>query len=113
MEHDDPWLLSAPTVSEFLEAALTYEAIWLLKYSVEEYYRLNGGELAVIQSKLTKRPAVSKNWTDLKITFYSSRSDNLVVVMDAGDHYEVLYGGAVQESCAALTAVMEGLGAPI
>ena len=113
MEDDDPWLLSAPTTSEFLEAALTYEAIWQLKYSAEEYYWLNGEELAVIQARLEKRPCVLKNWMDLEITFYSSRPDNLVVVMDAGDHYEVLYGGATQESYAALLEVMDGLGEPI
>lgn len=113
MEHDDPWLLSAPAVSEFLEAALTYEAIWQMKHSAEEYYWLNGGELAVIQSRLTKRAAVLRNWMDLEITFYSSRPDNLVVVMDAGDHYEALYGAGTRESFAALTEVMEGLGEPI
>lgn len=113
MEDDDPWLLSAPTISEFLEAALIYESIWQLKYSAEEYYWLTDEELAVIQSKLTKRTAVLKNWMDLEITFYSNRPDNLVVVMDAGDHYEVLYGGATQESYAALLEVMEGLGEPV
>ena len=113
MEDGDPWLLSAPTTSEFLEAALTYEAIWQLKYSTEEYYWLTGEELAAVRSKLAKRPAVLKNWMDLEITFYSSRPDNLVVVMDAGDHYEVLYGGTAQESYAALLEVMEGLGQPL
>lgn len=108
-----PWVLSTPTVSEFLEAALTYEAIWQLKYSAEEYHWLTGEELAVIQAKLTKRSAILRNWMDLEITFYSSRPDNLVVVMDAGDHYEVLYGGATEESYAALLEVMEGLGEPI
>ena len=67
----------------------------------------------MVQSKLEKRPCVLKNWMDLEITFYSSRPDNLVVVMDAGDHYEVLYGGNTQESYAALLEVMEGLGEPV
>ena len=113
MEDNDPWLLSAPTTSEFLEAALTYEAIWQLKYSVEEYHWLTDEELAVVQAKLEKHPYVLKNWMDLEITFYSSRPDNLVVVMDADDHYEVLYGGNTEESYAALLKVMEGLGEPI
>ena len=113
MEDDGPWLLSAPAASEFLEAALTYEAIWQLKYSVKEYHWLTGGELAVVQTKLNKRPCVLKNWMDLEITFYSSRPDNLVVVMDADDHYEALYGGVTEESYAALLKVMEGLGEPV
>ena len=113
MGDEDPWLLSAPTTSEFLEAALTYEAIWQLNYSAEEYYWLTGEELAIIQSKLTKHTAILKNWMDLEITFYSSRPDNLVVVMDAGDHYEVLYGGTTRESYADLLNVMKGLGEPL
>mgnify|MGYP002511664220 CR=1 FL=1 len=110
---EGPWVLSAPTTSEFLEAALTYEAIWQLKYSVEEYHWLTDEELAVVQAKLEKHPCVLKNWMDLEITFYSSRPDNLVVVMDADDHCEVLYGGNTEESYAALLKVMEGLGEPI
>ena len=68
--------------------------------------------MAVVQTKLNKRPCVLKNWMDLEITFYSSRPDNLVVVMDADDHYEALYGGVTEESYAALLKVMEGLGEP-
>lgn len=110
---EGPWVLSASTVSEFLEAALTYEAIWQLKYSAEEYYWLTDEELATVQAKLTKRPAVLKNWMEMEVTFYSNRPDNLVVIMDVGDQYQALYGGATQESYAALLEVMKGLGEPI
>ena len=110
---EGPWVLSASTVSEFLEAALTYEAIWQLKYSAEEYYWLTDEELATVQAKLTKRPAILKNWMEMEVTFYSNRPDNLVVIMDVGDQYQALYGGATQESYAALLEVMEGLGEPI
>lgn len=111
---EGPWVLSASTVSEFLEAALTYEAIWQLKYSAEEYYWLTDEELATVQAKLTKRPAILKNWMEMEVTFYSNRPDNLVVIMDVGDgDYQALYGGATQESYAALLEVMEGLGEPI
>ena len=110
---EGPWVLSASTVSEFLEAALTYEAIWQLKYSAEEYYWLTDEELATVQAKLTKRPAILKNWMEMEVTFYSNRPDNLVVIMDVGDQYQTLYGGATEESYAALMEVMEGLGEPI
>ena len=110
---EGPWVLSASTVSEFLEAALTYEDIWQLKYSAEEYYWLTDEELATVQAKLTKRPAILKNWMEMEVTFYSNRPDNLVVIMDVGDQYQALYGGATQGSYAALLEVMEGLGEPI
>ncbi len=113
-EDDDPWLLSAPTASEFLEAALTYEAIWQLKYSAKEYYWLNADELTIIRSRLVKRTAILRHWMDLEITFYSSRPDNLVVVMDmGGGDCQGLYGGATEESYAALLEIMEGLGEPV
>lgn len=113
-EPDGPWKLAAPTVSEFLEAALTYEAVWQLEHSPDEFYELSAKDMEVVRSKLEKRPAVLRNWFVTETTFYSSRPDNLVVVMDMGDgDYQALYGGATQESYAALLEVMEGLGEPI
>lgn len=113
-DEDDPWLLSTPTTSAFLEAALTYEAVWNLDYSPDEFYQLSNEDVAKIQAKLDKRPCVLKNWVGMEITFYSNRPDNLVVLMEMenGDH-QTLYGGATQESYAALLEVMEGLGEPI
>mgnify|MGYP001024789568 CR=1 FL=1 len=113
MEDDDPWLLSAPAVSEFLEAALLYESVWRLKYSPAEFYWLTDEELAAVQPKLIKHPAVLRNWIEMEITCYSSRPDNLLAVMDVGDQYQTIYGGATEESCAALLEVMEGLGEPV
>lgn len=110
---EGPWVLSAPTVSKFLEAALTYEAIWQMDHSPEEFYWLTDEELAAVQAKLTKRAGVLRNWMEMDVTFYSNRPDNLVVVMDVGDQYQTLYGGATEESFAALLEVMEGLGEPI
>ena len=79
-----------------------------------EFYWLTEKELAVVQDKLTKSPAVLKNWFVSEITFYSSRPDNLVVIMDMEDGmYQASYGGATQESFDALMEVMEGLGEPI
>lgn len=115
MEDDDPWELSAPTTSEFLEAALTYEAVWQLEYSPKDhfFYWLTDEELETVQANLTKRPVTLQNWMEYELTFYSSRPDNLVVVMDVGGQYQCFYGGATEESYAALTEVMEGLGEPI
>lgn len=110
---EGPWVLSAPTVSEFLEAALTYEAIWQMDHTPQEFYWLTDEELETVQAKLTKRPAVLRNWMEMEITFYSNRPDNLVVIMDVGDQYQALYGAAIQESYDALLEVMEGLGEPI
>lgn len=109
-----PWELSAPTVSEFLEAALTYEAVWQLEHSPDAFYELSAGDMAVVRARLEKRPAVLRNWFTTETTFYSSRPDNLVVVMDmGGGDYQALYGGATKESYAALLEVMEGLGEAI
>lgn len=110
---EGPWVLSAPTVSEFLKAVLTYEAIWQMDHSSEEFYWLTDEELATVQAKLTKRSAVLRNWMEMEITFYSSRPDNLVVIMDVGGQYQTLYGGNTEGSYAALLEVMEGLGEPI
>ena len=114
LEGKSPPLLSAPAVSEFLEAALLYEAVFQLEYSPEEFFEFTEADLAVIRARLTKRPALQKNWFVTETAFYSSRPDNLVVVMDmGGGDYQGLYGANTEESYAALMEVMEGLGEPI
>ena len=114
LEGESSRLLSAPTVSEFLEAALLYEAVFQLEYSPEEFFEFTEGDLAVIRSGLTRLPALQKNWFVTETAFYSSHPDNLVVVMDmGGGEYQGLYGAASQESYHALLEVMEGLGEPI
>lgn len=113
MDEGDPWLLSAPTTSEFLEAALLYESVFQLEYSPEEYYWLTVEELETIQAKLTRYPIPLRNWMEYEMTFYNSRPDNLLVIMDVGDQYQAIYGGTTQEGYAALLEVMEGLGEPI
>ena len=113
MDDDDPWLLSAPAASKFLEAALLYEGVWQMEYIPEEFYWLTDEELAEVQDKLAKHPAVLKNWMEMEIIFYSNRPDNLVVIMDAGDQYQTLFGAVTEESYLELMDVMEGLGEPI
>lgn len=114
MEEDDPWLLSAPTTSEFLEAALLYEGVWQLDHCPEEFYWLSNEDIAVVQAKLERHPVTLKNWLDMEMTFYRSRPDNLVVIMDMReDECQCLYGGATEESYTALLEVMEGLGEPV
>lgn len=114
MEDDDPWLLSAPTTSEFLEAALTYEAVWQLEHVSQAFYELSRADMETVQARLTRRPAVFRNWMEMDITFYSSLPDNLAVILDMGDGaYQTIYGGATEESYHALLEVMEGLGEAI
>ena len=113
MEEDDPWLLSAPTTSAFLQAALLYESVWRLEYAPDEFYWLTDEELALVQSKLTRHPAVLRNWMEMEITCYHNRPDNLLAILDVGGQYQTLYGGATEASCAALLEVMEGLGEAI
>lgn len=110
---EGPWQQSAPAVSEFLEAALTYEAVWTFAYSAEDFYWLSDGDMEVVRTRLEKRSAVLKNWMEMEITFYSSRPDNLVVIMDLGGEFQAVYGAATEESFAALLEVMEGLGEPV
>ena len=112
-EDDDPWVLSAPTTSAFLEAALLYESVWWLEHSPEGFYWLTEEELAVVQAKLTRHSAVLKHWMEMEITCYSNRPDNLAAILDVGDQYQALYGAATEESYAALMEVMEGLGEEI
>ena len=111
--NDEAQELISPSVSEFLKAALTYEAVWQMEYASEEFYWLTDGELTEVQGKLTKHSAVLKNWMEYEFTFYSNRPDNLLVVIDVGDQYQCLFGAATEESYLELIDVMEGLGEPL
>lgn len=108
-----PGARTAETVSEFLEAALLYQAVWQFDYSPDEFYWLSDEELETVREKLEKWDAVLRGWMEMDITFYSNRPDNLLVIMDAGGQYQALYGGASEAAYKALLEVMDGLGEPL
>lgn len=107
---DREWTLCAGSVSEFLQAALAYEAIFAFPYQPEEFLLwFTEEELEVVRSSLDKKPFELHGWCHMDMSFYGSASDHMVVVMDCGD-LEVLYGAASEESYQKLMTVMEGLG---
>ena len=104
------WTLCAGTVSEFLQAALAYEAVFAFPCSEEDFlFWITKEEQEMIQSKLEKKPYMLHGWVDMDMSFYSNAPDNMVVIMDCGD-LEVIYGAASEESYKKLMEVMEGIG---
>lgn len=120
---DETWELISPTTSEFLAAMLTYQAVWTMEHSPEEFFWLSPEETEIVRTKLDKYPYTLKGWFEMDISFYGNRPDNLLVLMNTGgqhdyhgegySQYQALYGGASEESYAALMEVMEGLGEPV
>ena len=110
---DTDWKLCAPTTSEFLAAALSYEAVFAFDHSFEEIYWLTEEDLHVVQSRLTKLPFMLQNWMVDTITCYNNALDNLAVVLDFGGEYQMLYGGATAESFHKLQSVLENIGETI
>lgn len=109
---DKNWVLCAPTTSEFLSAALAYEAVFCFAYCSEEFYWLTEDEVNLIQSKLTKLPFELANWlSGMKITLYNNEDDNMVVIMDCADgNPNMFYGAASEKSYAKLLTVLKGIG---
>lgn len=109
------WIPCAQTTSEFLAAALAYEAVCDFEYSPEEFYWLTKEEVEYIRTSLTKFPYEMKNWIgEMKITLYQSEMDNMVAVMECGeDDFQMLYGAASEGSYNRLYAILEGIGEPI
>lgn len=104
------WTLCAESVSEFLQAALAYEAIFEFPYQPEEFlFWFTKEELETVQSGLNKMPFELHGWCHADMSFYNSAPDHMVAVMDCGD-LQVLYGAASEESYQKLMTVMEGLG---
>ena len=110
---DHRWTLCTGTLSEFLQAALAYEAIFAFPFHGEEFmYWLTEEELETVRSGLEKQPFGLHGWLGMDMSFCSNASDNMVVVMDCGD-LETLYGAASETGYKKLMGVMEGLGEAI
>lgn len=114
-EDDKNWVLCAPTTSEFLSAALAYEAVYSFAYCPEEFYWLTADDMPLISTKLTKLPFELTNWmNNMKITLYNNEDDNMVAIMDCEDgNLCMLYGAASEKSYAKLLAVLNGIGEPM
>lgn len=112
MQNDEHWALCAPTTSEFLNAALTYEAVYTFPYSPEEFYLLTKKDVERINTRLTKLPYEMANWIGgVHITLFQNEKDNLAVVMDCGDGMpDMLYGAASEASYAQIQLALRGIG---
>lgn len=109
---DQNWKLCADTTSEFLQAALAYEAVFTYSFGPEDFVLwLTEEELKTVQAGLEKKPFELNSWmVDANMSFYSNAPDNMVVIMDCGGLLQTIYGAASEESYKKLMNVMEGLG---
>ncbi len=104
------WTQCTGTLSEFLCAALAYEAVFAFAYQADDFVRwLTEDELKVIRSGLEKKAYELHGWIGVDMSFYSNAYDHMVVVMDCGD-LEVIYGAASEKAYEKLMKIMEGLG---
>lgn len=96
---DENWVLCADTVSEFLSAALAYEAVFAFEFCSDDIYELTGEEFSLIESRLEKYPFEMKNWIDVNIRLYYNDSDNLLAILDGNDdgYFQMFYGASSQQ----------------
>ena len=125
LEADDPpvynthdgqnWLICAPSVSEFLAAALAYEAAFTFEYSPEDFYYLEKEDFEILKQRLKKYPFEIQNWVgDMKISLYSNEPSNLAAIMECdGGDIQMLYGAASEDSYNKLSKALEGIGEPL
>lgn len=110
-QDDENWILAAPALSEFLPAALAYEAAFAFAYCPEAFYCLTQEEMDVVRAKLTKLPFEISEWLHgMKITLYQNAPDNMVAVMDCCGDLQMLYGAASEAGYQKLLEVLKGLG---
>lgn len=108
---DKNWVLAAPALSEFLPAALAYEAVFGFAYCPEAFYCLTKEEMGVVRANLTKLPFEISGWLDgMKITLYQNAPDNMAAVMDCCGDLQILYGAASPAGYEKLLEVLGGLG---
>lgn len=110
---DKEWQVCAPTTSEFLKAALAYEATFVFAYCPEDFFVLEEDEFEVLTSRLTKYPFEMKNWMgDITISLYANAEDNMVALLHCGD-IQMLYGAASKGGYEKLLMAIEELGEPL
>ena len=107
--------MSAPSVSEFLAAALAYEAVFACEYTSEEFYWITEKESELLESRLEKYPFRMENWiSGMAVTLYHNAPDNLVAVMEMEDgERQMLYGAVSEESYEKLLAAVAEIGEPV
>ena len=107
---DRNWTLCAETTSEFLQAALAYEAIFTFSYQPDDFLLwITEEEQEIIESGLERKPFELHGWLGMDMSFYSNACDNMVVIMDCGD-LQTIYGAASEGAYKKLMEVMKGLG---
>ncbi len=124
LKEDDPpvynthdgknWIPCASSVSEFLAAALAYEAAFTFEYSPEDFYYLEKEDLAMLGHKLEKYSFELQNWVgETKISLYYNAPGNLAAIMECDDDINMLYGAADSASYNKLLEALEGIGEPL
>jgi len=104
----------APSVSEFLVAALVYEAVFSFDECSEDFYYLEEKDMDILKSRLDKLPLEIQSWVgDMKITMYSNAPDNLVTVMECDGEYNICYGAVTKASFDHLSEAIEDIGEPL
>lgn len=114
----EEWELCAPTTSEFLQAALFYEAAFACEFAPEDFYFLTEEDFELLQSRLEQQPYELHNWIgDVGISIYSNAADNVAALMIVGEEYgerdiQMLYGASTKEGYEKIRAALEDVGEP-
>lgn len=96
---DEEWKLCSDSVSEFLLAALAYEATFTFEFCSEDFYELTKDEFDLLETRFEKYPFVLKNWIDINIMLYHNDNKNLIAVFNCDDEdFQMLYGASSEES---------------
>lgn len=102
------WELCAYSTSEFLIAALTYEAFFTFPHVFDDFLEPSQQEMELLQGQLTRRPQGMEHWLDCtQLSFYSNAPDNLAFVIDTDGYLQLFFGGVSRQSYEQLYAVMQ------
>ena len=100
---------TADSTTEFLTAALLYEASMGLEFTPDAVYWLEERDYARFEALFKKRSEHLKSWFKYPITLHSDSRDAMISLHHVKDHYEVRYSANNQQEFERLQLMLKDI----
>lgn len=106
--NQEVWAKENQTLSDFLNAMATLQAVFALSFSFEDFLFVSGEELVVIKQHFQKKPYDFSQWLGAK--FYGNTDNEVIDVFQNDGYYDVIYASSSEENFAKIDALIGHLG---
>lgn len=112
--HNEVWIKSSDTFTEFLSAMFGYQASICLPYSPEEFYFITEEEAREIERLFGKRTESIRNWIVDDITLYNTNEKGRIALMESkGWEIQLNYAANDQQEFDRMAFLLKDIGEAI